>query len=407
VSVPRVAFFADSFYEVNGVARTSREFARFAQERAYPFICVHGGPETRHIVEGNFESYELRNSHAVLRLEASLCFDLFFLRHRARLAAAVQRFQPDLIHVTGPSHCGFLGAILAHQLRIPLVASWHTNLHEYAARRLKKLLHWLPARLQDRTASKAEALSLWLVLRFYRLARLIFAPNPELIDLLASKTHRPIHPMQRGIDTHLFSPERRERADGAFIIGYVGRLSSEKNVRMLAQVERILVARGFRDYRFLIIGDGAERSWLASNVERCELPGVLLGTELARAYAAMDAFVFPSSTDTFGNVILEAMASAVPVIVSAQGGPKYLVNSGLTGFIANDAADYARHLLTLRDDPALRQQMSINARRTASTFSWASVFDRMYQVYDKAIASGLLQCRARRHPNKPVLSTVA
>jgi phosphatidylinositol alpha 1,6-mannosyltransferase len=390
VNVPRVAFFADSFHEVNGVARTSREFARFAQERQYPFFSVHTGPETRHITNGAFETFELRNSAAVLRLQGDLAFDLLFLRQRARLEAALLRFRPDLIHITGPSHCGILGAILGHNLGVPLVASWHTNLHEYAARRLKKLIRWLPAFAQNPTLRNAENASLALILQFYGLARLLFAPNPELVQLLESNLRRPCYPMQRGIDASLFSPDRRRRSDSGFVIGYVGRLSPEKNVRMLADLEQRLIAQGLSDYRFLIIGDGGERAWLAAHIQRCELPGVLLGEELAGAYAGMDAFVFPSATDTFGNVILESMASAVPIIVSAHGGPKFLVENAVTGFIAHDVADFARYVRRLHDDPALRTELGQNARRAASAFCWPAVFERVYQIYDEAIAAGVI-----------------
>lgn len=403
---PRVAFFADSFYEVNGVARTSREFARFARERNYPFFSVHAGPETRHAVESAFETFELQNSGAVLRLEADLSFDLLWPRHLARLLSALSRFQPDLVHITGPNHCGLLGALLAFRLGVPLVASWHTNLHEYAAQRLKKLLHRAPARIQQYLGASVEAFSLSVILRFYRLARLLFAPNPELIDLLASKTRRPTFPMHRGIDTNLFSPRHRHRSDSTFIIGYVGRLSSEKNVRLLAELEQALLAQGLSDYRFLIVGDGSERPWLAAHLQSCELPGVLLGARLAEAYSSMDAFVFPSHTDTFGNVVLESMASGVAPIVSSHGGPKFLVHAGETGFIANDVAEYARFILLLRNNAALRCRLSAAARLRASAFSWPAVFDRVYQTYEEAITSGLMRRSRRSSPARSVFSTV-
>src|SRR5262249_28243966 len=156
-------------------------------------------------------------------------------------------------------------------------------------------------------------------------AKLLFAPNPELTELLSHRTGRPARIMRRGIDTHLFSPARRRRTDGAFVIGYVGRLSPEKNVRMLAELETALLAAGLTNYRFLIVGEGVERAWLGSHMCSAELPGILRGEKLAEAYASMDAFVFPSATDTFGNVVLEAMASGVPPVVSTSGGPKFLV----------------------------------------------------------------------------------
>ncbi len=407
MSIPRVAFFADSFHEVNGVARTSRELARFAQEREYPLFSVHTGPETHHFAEDKFETYEIGNSRALLRLETDLAFDLLFLRHLSPLAKALARFQPDLIHVTGPSHCGLLGAILARQLGVPLVASWHTNLHEYAARRLNATLHFLPTPMREGPVRLAESVSLSILLGFYRMGKLLFAPNPELVDLLASKTHRPTHPMQRGVDTALFSPERRERSGSEFRIGYVGRLSTEKNVRMLFDLERTLISKGLTDYRFLVIGEGCERSWLAANMLCCDLPGVLHGADLAKAYASMDVFVFPFTTDTFGNVILEAMASGVPVIVSAGGGPKYLVESGITGFVAQDVDECAGCVLALGKDTELRQQMSLMSRRGALNLSWDAVFGGMYQIYDEAVTSGSLQCGVAGPSSKPLRSSVA
>lgn len=390
MNIPRVAFFTDSFHEVNGVALTSREFARFAREKEHPFLSVHVGPETRHRAEGDFQTLELKNSWAVVQLDTNLAFDLLFMRHLQRLRAALKQFRPDLVHITGPGHCGILGAILAHQFNVPLVASWHTNVHEFAARRLARLLHTVPVDLRHQACRIAEQGSLNLVSRFYRFARLCFAPNPELVNMLTARTGRPTHLMLRGIDSHLFSPTHRYRSDADFVIGYVGRLSPEKNVRALVEVERGLAQSGIENYRFLIVGDGSQRRWLASKLCKRELPGTLRGEDLARAYASMDAFVFPSETDTFGNVVLEAMSSGVPVIVSARGGPKYLIRPGLDGFLAAKPEQFVTSLLDLYRDAELRKQMAKNARQGASAFSWAAVFDGVYRQYHYAATSGAL-----------------
>jgi len=407
VSIPRVAFFTDSFHEVNGVALTSREFARFAQQKDHPFLSVHAGPRTCGWADGCFETFELKNSRFVLELDTNLLFDLLFFRHYVRLRRKLQEFRADLVHVTGPGHCGLLGAILAHSLGVPLVASWHTNLHEFAGRRLDKLLTGFPLTVRSRAANIAEAGALSLTLQFYRLARVLFAPNPELVDLLATRTGRPTHLMLRGIDTQLFAPAHRDRSDDEFTIGYVGRLSPEKNVRLLAEIERGLIAAGLRNYRFLAIGDGSERAWLATHMQRCETPGILRGIELARAYAGMDAFVFPSETDTFGNVVLEAMASGVPAIVRAVGGPKYLVQNGINGFQALNADDFAASLLALTRNPALRNEMAANARQHALAFSWNGVFEGVYKHYEQALASGLLSSPKRISRARSVASTLA
>ena len=395
MTIPRVAFFTDSFHEVNGVARTSREFARFARNADYPFFSVHTGSQTACWTEGNLTTWELKLSWASLRLETDLFFDLLFFRHLPRLQRALQAFRPDLVHVTGPGHHGLLGAILAHRLRVPLVASWHTNVHEYGAKRLDTVLRRLPAGPRSAVCGFAETISLDIILWFYRHARLLFAPNPELVNMLFQRTGHPAYLMQRGIDTDLFSPAHRHRTDDEFVIGYVGRLSSEKDVRILPELERRLIAAGLSDYRFLIVGDGDERDWLAANLKRRHLPGVLRGEDLTRAYASMDVFVFPSKTDTFGNVILEAMASGVPPIVSTGGGPKYIIRPGIDGYATPDTEACAESVLALYHDRALRRQVSANARQRALTFSWEGVFRDVYAKYEDALSSGMLKIATR------------
>ena len=395
MNTPRVAFFTDSFHEVNGVALTSREFARFARDRGYPFLSVHAGPETRAWSDGVFETFELKNSRAVLQLDTNLAFDVLFPRHFGRLRRALRRFRPDVVQVTGPGHCGILGAALAFQLGVPFAASWHTNLHEFAARRLAQMLRFLPQGMRRAACGFAEERCLDLTVQFYRLARVLFAPNPELVDMLAARTKRPTHLMLRGIDTNLFSPEHRDRPDNAFVVGYVGRLSPEKNVRMLVEVQRGLAEAGMEDCRFLVVGEGSEREWLQTNLRNCKLTGVLRGKELARAYAGMDAFAFPSETDTFGNVILEAMASGVPPIVAAGGGPKYIIRPGVNGFQAANPQEFAAAILGLQRDAELRRQLGVNARAAVSSFSWASVFEGVYAQLSHAVETNSMTRAAR------------
>ena len=387
MTAPRVAFFTDSFLEVNGVAHTSREFARYAHQHHYPFFSVHSGPETRSWTTGSLETHELKDSRFVVRLEKDLTLDLLSLRYRARLLRRLKQFRPDLIHITGPGHMGLLGAILAYQLNVPLVASWHTNVHEFGGRRLRNLLRFLPERVRRIAASVLEQFTLNSILWFYEFARLLFAPNPELVRMLEQKTKLPTYLMQRGIDTALFSPARRKRSSEEFIIGYVGRLSSEKNLRRLVDLERQLVARGISNYRFLVVGHGGDWAWLAANLRRAIMPGVLLGTQLAEAYASMDVFVFPSETDTFGNVVLEALASGLPTVVSSGGGPKYIIKPGVDGFEADGVTAFADRIMELYHNPALRAAMSRNARAHSFDYSWDAVFTGIYDRYEEFLSA--------------------
>jgi glycosyltransferase involved in cell wall biosynthesis len=204
------------------------------------------------------------------------------------------------------------------------------------------------------------------------------------------------------VDTALFSPARRAREDdGELIIGYVGRLSTEKNVRMLADLERVLTEEGIANYRFLVVGEGGERAWLREHLRRADLPGLLRGVPLAEAYAEMDVFVFPSETDTYGNVTTEALASGVPAIVSARGGPKFLVRAGIDGYVAADVAGFARAVMTLYRDRELLARMKRQARQAAEGKSWPAVFESIYENYERGFASGVLP-RAARAGRAPV-----
>lgn len=381
--VIRVAYFPDSFHEVNGVAHTSRQFQEFARRRDWPFLCVRAGSRRQPlIVEGNLTTLEFPRGVLSVPLEKDLKFDPIWMGHLPSILRNLRAFRPDVIHVTGPSELGLLGSRIARWLRIPLAASWHTNLHEYAATRSSWFLDRLPAEQAKEGASFIEELALWLAIRFYRHARVLFAPNPDLCHLLERRTHKPCLLMQRGIDAALFSPERRvrEASDRDYVLGFVGRLSVEKNVRLLAKVQRELEAQGIRNFRFRIVGHGSEEPWLREHLPRAEFTGVLRGEALARAYAGMDLFVFPSHTDTFGNVVLEALASGVPAVVTPDGGPRSLVRENQTGLVATDD-EFSAAIARLLRDPVLHGSMCRAAREFAASASWDAVFEGVYAAY--------------------------
>jgi phosphatidylinositol alpha 1,6-mannosyltransferase len=386
---PRVAFFPDSFAEVNGVAHTSRQLVAFAERRNLPLICVHGGAGAERVVEGGVTKLSLGRGNISFRLDADFRYDIFFWRHAKRAIEAAREFRANVVHITGPNDAGQLGAYVARRLRLPLVASWHTNVHEYAARRLNKLMGPLPNAWRERLASLAERQSLRAALRFYRLGRALLAPNEELRELLARETGRPTYLMRRGVDTSLFSPTKRLRGDSAFLIGYVGRLAPEKNVRALAELERGLIESGAGDFRFLIVGEGSEREWLERRMRRAEFTGVLRGEALARAYANLDLFVFPSQTDTFGNVVLEAQASGVPCLVSSRGGPKSIIQTGadkaMSGLAVDSPREFLEAAIGLISQPERMNRMREAAFARAREFSWESVFEQVYQTYEDCL----------------------
>ncbi len=383
--LPRVAFFADTFFEANGVGTLSRQLAAFAQSRDFPFMVLRGSNRTNFAQTGSLEMLELKRSYASFPVDKTLYFDPLLMRHKDLVLEHIRRFKPDLIHITGPGDVGFLGVWVAHTLGLPSVASWHTNVHEYLSRRLHRVLNLMPQKLSNRMTTLVEQQTLRGLLRFYRTARFTMAPNQTMVDLLYQRTGRPSHLMLHGVDLASYHPETAPecRRDRPFCIGYVGRLTTEKNVQALVEIEQRLLAAGEKDFRFLIVGEGGQQKWLRHHLQHVEMPGVLRGADLAAAYRRMDVLVFPSLTDTFGLVLLEAMASGVPVVLSPETGKRVGVEDGVSGLLTDDLAGSVKCLI---HDPCLRQAMGTGARRFAETQSWDSVFDHLYQTYAEALS---------------------
>jgi glycosyltransferase involved in cell wall biosynthesis len=381
-----VAFFTDSFLEINGVARTSRKLEEFARRTNRPFLCVHGTDPSNRVAEATGSRLPLQRGLTRFHLERDLQFDLNLWRYARAALNAVSGFGASVIHVTSPGDVGLLGAYVAHKLKIPLVASWHTNVHQYARWRLERFLGFLPDGLNQPVSRLTESQVLRLVIRFYKLADVTLAPNPELVRMLESKTGKASFLMRRGVETDLFSPRKRTRKeDGVFRIGFVGRLSPEKNVHFFPELEDALVKKGFCNFRIVFVGDGAERRWLERNLRRAEFAGVLHNEALAEAYADMDVLAFPSKTDTFGNVVLEALASGVPPIVMDSGGPKHVVNHGITGFVSRNDGEFIEFVSHLMSSPDQHREMREQARNAAMKASWNCVFEEVYRAYETAI----------------------
>src|SRR5437016_2159050 len=191
----------------------------------------------------------------------------------------------------------------------------------------------------------------------------------------------------RGLDTELFHPKRRDPAffekfcggNGEVRLLYVGRVSKEKNLDLLAEAYRRLRGEGLL-VQLVVVGHGPYSEAFAESLPEACFTGYLTGNDLAAAYASADIFVFPSTTDTFGNVIIEAQASGVPVVVSDSGGPKELVQDNENGLItkSHDVDDFTSAIRTLVTDPALRERMGNCARKSVIARSWPGAFRKFW-----------------------------
>ncbi len=383
--VLRVAFFPDSYLEVNGAAMTCQRLVGFAEKRGYPFLCIHAGDKTETSVRGSVTHLSLKRSPFSFPLDKDLKYDPFFNRYIKLVNRALDEFRPDLLHITGLNDVSIIAAWLGHRRHIPILGSWHTNLHEFASRRLDKMLHFLPDSVRSSVTKFAERKIFQGAVLYYKMPKVVLAPNQELVDALGKGTGRNAFLMLRGVDAEVFSPARRKVKDDVFRFGFVGRLRAEKNVRFLAELEKKLLASGKTNFKFLIVGDGDEREWLEKNMQTAEFTGFLEGAQLSEAYANMDVFVFPSETETFGNVIQEANCSGVPTIVTNEGGPKFIVQHGTTGYIAEKGEDFVKFSIELLENSEKLSKMKNASREFVIAHSWDAVFEKVYNAYHKTI----------------------
>ncbi len=285
----------------------------------------------------------------------------------------------DAIHVCSPGPVGVAGALVARALGLPLVGSYHTELTAYAAERSGEL------RLAQAVALAVQA--------FYGACDLVLSPSPASDEALreigvgAERVAR----WDRGVDTDRFDPALRGRLalPGELNVLYAGRLTREKGVDLLA--EAFLDAHS-RDSRLHLVlaGGGPEQERLRARVgeEHATFLGWLQGVELARAYASADIFLFPSATDTFGQVILEAQASGVPVVAVAAGGPLSLIEDRVSGLLCKPAPDaLAECVLELAGSPLLRRRLAAVALSGVRARTWEAAMERLAEGYRRVVAA--------------------
>lgn len=299
----------------------------------------------------------------------------------------IKAFQPDLVHVVNPVILGPFGLSYARRLKAPTVASFHTDLPRYA----------------QFYGAGFVAPALWRYLRsLHNRADVNLCPSTAVRAELQQHGFRRVRWWKRGIDTDLFTPGvhradvRAQLTDGHpedFLVVNVGRQAPEKRLDLLR--ETIFPARGVR---LALIGDGPSHQQLHKVFAGTPtvLTGYLRGAALVDAYRAADAFIFPSTTETFGLVALEAMACRLPVIAARTGGVLDTVVDGYNGLFYDPAQPHQMRLRIerLRDDPHLRDELAANALAHARSRSWRATMDQLVEYYRTAIRVFRLTTRA-------------
>lgn len=365
----KLAYVTDTYEEINGVARTAALVRQIAQEENIPLDVITVGDNHR-------------KDPKLVTLQEFYRFSLPYYRDfPIRVPAPVDVFRKlkdyTHLHVATPGPLGVLALVAAKVLGMRTSFAFHTDIPAYAR------IYTGDPQLEE---------FLWsLMVYMCNACDRIFVPSKYYRDLLVSKgvEEAKIRIFERGVDTELFSPYKRQenfwqklgiKVHGKVIL-YVGRVSKEKNLDTFVEV-----AKTFPQHTFVVVGDGPYRQQLEENKpQNLHLVGYLVGEDLATAYASADIFLFPSETETYGQVVLEAMASGLPVVVSGRGGAGERVTDGLNGFVAFSFQDYIQKLEMLLKDHQLRERIGNRAYQHALSMNLRETYlkyiDNLLGVY--------------------------
>lgn len=376
-SASKVAHFTDTYYEVNGVAGTLKKQIRAARKRGKQYTVITCDAAS------HLSDTEIRNFGPIRVYELSVYPEqkLFYPPFLEMLDYChTEGFTH--IHSATPGPVGLAALAIARILKLPIIGTYHTALPQYA--------HYLTG------DGSVEDLVWKYLVWYYDQMTFVYVPSRSTANELMEKGIPPhkIRIFPKGVDTDLFHPSKRNvlfngkgRNSAEVRLLYVGRVSKEKNLELLVRVFKALTEETDR-VQLMVVGDGPYLPEMRSSLagRPAVFTGYLEGEKLASAYASCDLFVFPSTTDTFGNVVLEAQASGLPVVVTDQGGPQENILPGETGFIVkgNDEESLLQSLRTILQNTARLKPMGAAARKYAENRSFDQAFEQAWGMYSEA-----------------------
>ncbi|MCL5793156.1 MAG: glycosyltransferase [Deltaproteobacteria bacterium] len=356
----KIALFTDTLHEINGVAITIKRLIDTAQKRDIELVVITSGKEETSFKNGIMSFKSIGDfslpEYPDLKLHFPPLLDVIDYFEREEFTR---------IHASTPGTMGLVALFTAKLMDIPISGTYHTDIPQYVRSLTNDVF--------------LENIAWNYMIWFYNLMEEVMVPSAstrkQLIDkgLIAEKAK----PLPRWVDTEMFSPVKNDprfyekyRLNGGIKFIYVGRVSKEKNLEFLSDAFQEITDSGFES-NLIIVGDGPYKKEMEQKLKGypAVFTGFLSGEELCTAYASADAFVFPSTTDTFGNVVLEAQASGLPVIVSDEGGPKELMRDGITGIVAmsNNKNALINAMMSFINDGDKIIQMGRNARQFTET----------------------------------------
>lgn len=371
----RIALFTETFLpKVDGIVTRLKHTVEHLQKQGDEVLIFSP--------EGGLKEYKGAKINGIKGIPLPLYPELKLAIPSPSIGFSLRRFKPDLVHVVNPAVLGLGGIFYAKKYDIPLVASYHTHLPQY---------------LHHYNLGALEGL-LWELLKLaHNQARLNLCTSTAMVNELVSHGIERVDLWQRGVDTDSFhpdlaSPQMRDRLSAgnpeAPLLLYVGRVSAEKEIDKIKPV-----LENIPNARLAIVGNGPAREELETLFAdtNTHFVGYLHGRDLGAAYASADAFIFPSSTETLGLVLLEAMAAGCPVVAARRGGIPDIVTDGVNGYLFDPddpqgAIAATQRLLAKRDE---REQLRQNARKEAEKWGWASATAQLRNFYQGVLSQDI------------------
>ncbi|MCR6106838.1 glycosyltransferase family 1 protein [Salipaludibacillus agaradhaerens] len=372
----RIAIFSDTYVpEVNGVARTLKRLADYLTEREIDYKLFV--PETLESTAPKTPTIErFRSIPFMLYRECRLAFP-----NVVHLKQSVEAFNPDIIHVATPFNLGLFAHHFGKKHHIPMVASYHTHFDDYLSYyHLDFLEKWL-----------------WKYMKwFHRPFEKVYVPSESTKAKLAFQDfHSNIDIWGRGVDHDFFTPQKRSTLikenygiTEKNIILYAGRIAPEKDIQTVIKTYFNLPKSLFSQTHLIMAGDGPLLSELKEKYNKeITFTGFANSDKLAELYASADIFMFPSATETFGNVVLEALSSGLPVIGADKGGTKHLVTDRKTGYLCSPGhvASFTTACTEVLTNTNLKAYMGRQARIQAMAHSWEDIFTKLMASYSTVV----------------------
>ncbi|WP_293879307.1 MULTISPECIES: glycosyltransferase family 4 protein [unclassified Sphingobacterium] len=371
----KVAFFTEILVEdFDGASRTMFQLINRIDQLKFNYFFIYGGGPVQF---RNFQSYKVPSFKIPVNDDYCLAIPQLI---KKKLELALDKFAPEIIHIATPSLLGFFALNYAKRKGIPVLTIYHTHFISYIAYYFKNVQPLVKP--TEKWIKKAMN-------NFYNKCDIVYVPTKSILNELRQIGLQPegLKLWQRGIDTGLFTPHKKNIAyiqnitqnDKPTIL-FVSRIVWEKNIKTLIEIYQQIQTQNL-DYNFIVVGEGTAKTIAMQQMPQAIFLGKKNHEELAVLYASADAFVFPSVSETYGNVVVEALASGLPCVIADGGGSASLIQHGKNGFKCHseNPTAYVHYLKKILSDARLTKNLVTEGLLYVESLDWNSLSARYFK----------------------------